>query len=122
MALFPRKIGGRYAMIARHDNESLHLIYSDNLLEWELGTPIMRPEFPWEFIQIGNCGSPIELDEGWLLFTHGVGPVRHYSIGAVLLDKDDPSRVIGRSRVPLVQPERSAREGYVPNVVYSCGR
>lgn len=121
MALFPRKIGGRYAMIARHDNESLHLIYSDNLLEWELGTPIMRPQFPWEFIQIGNCGSPIELDEGWLLFTHGVGPVRHYSIGAVLLDKDDPSRVIGRSRVPLVQPERSAREGYVPNVVYSCG-
>jgi predicted GH43/DUF377 family glycosyl hydrolase len=69
MALFPRKIGGRYAMIARHDNESLHLIYSDNLLEWELGTPIMRPQFPWEFIQIGNCGSPIELDEGWLLFT-----------------------------------------------------
>jgi predicted GH43/DUF377 family glycosyl hydrolase len=121
MALFPRKIGGRYAMIARHDNESLHLIYSDNLLEWSLGTPILHPEFSWEFIQIGNCGSPIELDEGWLLFTHGVGPVRHYSIGAVLLDKDDPSRVIGRSRVPLVQPEKSEREGYVPNVVYSCG-
>lgn len=121
MALFPRKIGGRYAMIARHDNESLHLIYSDNLLEWDLGTPILHPEFPWEFIQIGNCGSPIELNEGWLLFTHGVGPVRHYSIGAVLLDKDDPSRVIGRSRVPLVQPEKSEREGYVPNVVYSCG-
>ncbi|WP_172341044.1 glycoside hydrolase family 130 protein [Novosphingobium sp. SG751A] len=121
MALFPRKIGGRYAMIARHDHESLHLIYSDDLLEWDLGTPILSPEFPWEFIQIGNCGSPIELDEGWLLFTHGVGPVRHYSIGAVLLDKDDPSRVIGRSRVPLVRPERSGREGYVPNVVYSCG-
>jgi len=121
MALFPRKIGGRYAMIARHDNESLFLIYSDNLLEWSLGKQIMHPEYPWEFIQIGNCGSPIELDEGWLLFTHGVGPVRHYSIGAVLLDKDDPSRVIGRSRVPLVQPEKSEREGYVPNVVYSCG-
>ena len=121
MALFPRKIGGRYAMIARYDNESLHLIYSDNLLEWSLGTPILRPEYPWEFVQIGNCGSPIELDEGWLLFTHGVGPIRRYSIGAVLLDKHDPSRVVGRARVPLVQPERSEREGYVPNVVYSCG-
>jgi len=121
MALFPRKIGGRYAMIALYDNESLHLIYSDNLLEWSLGTPILRPEYPWEFVQIGNCGSPIELDEGWLLFTHGVGPIRRYSIGAVLLDKHDPSRVVGRARVPLVQPERSEREGYVPNVVYSCG-
>ncbi|MEI6640904.1 MAG: glycoside hydrolase family 130 protein [Novosphingobium sp.] len=121
MALFPRKIGGRFAMIARYDNESLHLIYSDDLLEWGLGTPILRPEYPWEFVQIGNCGSPIELDEGWLLFTHGVGPIRRYSIGAVLLDKEDPSRVIGRARVPLVQPERSEREGYVPNVVYSCG-
>ncbi|GGN52430.1 glycosidase [Novosphingobium indicum] len=121
MALFPRKIGGRYAMIARHDNESLHLIYSDDLHEWSLGTPILKPRYPWEFIQIGNCGSPIELDEGWLLFTHGVGPVRHYSIGAVLLDKTYPARVIGRSQVPLVQPEKSEREGYVPNVVYSCG-
>lgn len=121
MALFPRKIAGRYAMIGRHDNECLYLIYSDDLLVWDLGAPIMRPQFPWEFVQIGNCGSPIELDEGWLLFTHGVGPVRHYSIGAVLLDKEDPSRVLGRSRVPLVKPERSGREGYVPNVVYSCG-
>jgi len=121
MALFPRKIGGRYAMIARYDNESLHLIYSDDLLEWGLGTPILRPAYPWEFVQIGNCGSPIELEEGWLLFTHGVGPIRRYSIGAVLLDKHDPSRVIGRARVPLVQPEKSEREGYVPNVVYSCG-
>ena len=121
MALFPRKIGGRYAMIARYDNEGLHLIYSDDLHEWSLGKQILRPEYPWEFVQIGNCGSPIELDEGWLLFTHGVGPIRRYSIGAVLLDKEDPSRVIGRARVPLVQPERSEREGYVPNVVYSCG-
>jgi predicted GH43/DUF377 family glycosyl hydrolase len=121
MALFPRKIGGRYAMIARYDNESLHLIYSDDLLEWSLGTPILSPQYPWEFVQIGNCGSPIELDEGWLLFTHGVGPIRRYSIGAVLLDKHDPSRVIGRASVPLVQPEKSEREGYVPNVVYSCG-
>jgi predicted GH43/DUF377 family glycosyl hydrolase len=108
-------------MIARYDNESLHLIYSDDLLEWGLGTPILRPAYPWEFVQIGNCGSPIELEEGWLLFTHGVGPIRRYSIGAVRLDKHDPSRVIGRARVPLVQPEKSEREGYVPNVVYSCG-
>jgi predicted GH43/DUF377 family glycosyl hydrolase len=121
MALFPRKIGGCYAMIARHDNENLHLLYSHDLYEWGVGEPILQPEFPWEFIQIGNCGSPIELDEGWLLFTHGVGPVRHYSIGAVLLDKDDPSKVIGRSRDPLIQPETSEREGYVPNVVYTCG-
>jgi predicted GH43/DUF377 family glycosyl hydrolase len=121
MALFPRKIGGRYAMIARHDNENLHLIYSDDLLEWGIGTAIVKPEYPWEFVQIGNCGSPIELDEGWLLFTHGVGPVRHYSIGAILLDKEDPSKVIGRSREPLIQPEPSEREGYVPNVVYTCG-
>jgi predicted GH43/DUF377 family glycosyl hydrolase len=121
MALFPRLINGRYAMIARHDNESLYLVYSDNLEEWGLGEAILAPRYPWEFVQIGNCGSPIELDEGWLLLTHGVGPVRHYSIGAVLLDKDDPSRVIGRSRLPLVQPEGAEREGYVPNVVYSCG-
>jgi predicted GH43/DUF377 family glycosyl hydrolase len=121
MALFPRKIGGRYAMITRHDNESLQLVYSDNLHEWGLGTAILKPEYPWEFVQIGNCGSPIELDEGWLMFTHGVGPVRHYAIGAVLLDKDDPSRVIGRSRLPLVRPEKPERDGYVPNVVYSCG-
>lgn len=121
MALFPRLINGRYAMIARHDNESLYLVYSDNLVEWGLGEAILAPRYPWEFVQIGNCGSPIELDEGWLLLTHGVGPVRHYSIGAVLLDKDDPSRVIGRSRLPLVQPEGAEREGYVPNVVYSCG-
>jgi predicted GH43/DUF377 family glycosyl hydrolase len=121
MALFPRKIGGRYAMIARHDNENLHLIYSDDLSEWGLGQAVLKPEFPWEFIQIGNCGSPIELDEGWLLFTHGVGPVRRYAIGAVLLDKNDPTRVIGRSREPLIQPETLEREGYVPNVVYTCG-
>ncbi len=121
MALFPRKIDGRYAMISRHDNESLQLIYSDDLYEWGLGQNVLQPKFPWEFVQIGNCGSPIELDEGWLLFTHGVGPVRRYAIGAVLLDKEDPSRVIGRSREPLIQPEKSEREGYVPNVVYTCG-
>ena len=90
MALFPRKIGGRYAMIGRQDNENLYLIYSDDLYSWDGGAAILKPQFPWEFVQIGNCGSPIELDEGWLLLTHGVGPVRKYSIGAVLLDKDDP--------------------------------
>jgi len=121
MALFPRKIGGRYVMIGRQDNENLHLIYSDDLLEWNGGQAILKPEFPWEFVQIGNCGSPIELDEGWLLLTHGVGPVRKYSIGAVLLDKDDPSKVLARSREPLIRPQPSEREGYVPNVVYTCG-
>jgi predicted GH43/DUF377 family glycosyl hydrolase len=121
MALFPRKLHGRYAMIGRQDNENLYLLQSEDLHTWEGGQPILRPEFPWEFVQIGNCGSPIELDEGWLLLTHGVGPVRRYSIGAVLLDKSDPSRVLARSREPLVRPEPSEREGYVPNVVYTCG-
>ena len=121
MALFPRKIGGRYAMIGRQDNENLYLIYSDDLYCWDGGHPILAPKFPWEFVQIGNCGSPIELDEGWLLFTHGVGPVRRYAIGAVLLDKTDPSKVLGRSSEPLVRPAPSEREGYVPNVVYTCG-
>ena len=121
MALFPRKIGGKYAMIARQDNENLYLIYSDDLYRWDGGQAILRPEFPWEFVQIGNCGSPIELDEGWLLLTHGVGPVRKYSIGAALLDKNEPSKVLARSREPLLRPEPSEREGYVPNVVYTCG-
>jgi predicted GH43/DUF377 family glycosyl hydrolase len=121
MALFPRKIDGRYAMIGRQDNENLYLIYSDDLYTWEGGHPILKPEYPWEFVQIGNCGSPIELDDHWLLLTHGVGPVRKYSIGAVLLDKKDPSQVIARSRDPLVRPEPNEREGYVPNVVYTCG-
>jgi predicted GH43/DUF377 family glycosyl hydrolase len=122
MALFPRRIDGRYAMIARQDNENLYLIYSDDLYTWnDSGVAVLRPQFPWEFVQIGNCGSPIELDEGWLMLTHGVGPVRKYSIGAVLLDKKDPSKVLGRASEPLVKPEPSEREGYVPNVVYTCG-
>ena len=121
MALFPRRIDGKYAMIARQDNENLYLIYSDDLYRWDGGQAILKPEFPWEFVQIGNCGSPIELDEGWLLLTHGVGPVRKYSIGAALLDKNDPSKVLARSREPLLHPEPSEREGYVPNVVYTCG-
>jgi predicted GH43/DUF377 family glycosyl hydrolase len=121
MALFPRKINGRYAMIARQDNENIYLIYSDDIYSWEGGRSILQPEYPWEFVQIGNCGSPIELDDCWLLLIHGVGPVRKYSIGAVLLDKDDPSKVIARSREPLLRPEPTQREGYVPNVVYTCG-
>jgi predicted GH43/DUF377 family glycosyl hydrolase len=121
MALFPRRIDGKYAMIARQDNENLYLLYSDNLYRWEGGQAILKPQFPWEFVQIGNCGSPIELEEGWLLLTHGVGPVRKYSIGAALLDKRDPSKVLARSREPLLRPEPSEREGYVPNVVYTCG-
>ena len=108
-------------MIARQDNENLYLIYSDDLYTWDGGRSILQPEYPWEFVQIGNCGSPIELDDCWLLLTHGVGPVRKYSIGAVLLDKKDPSKVLARSREPLVRPEPTEREGYVPNVVYTCG-
>ena len=121
MALFPRKIDGKFAMIARQDNENLYLIYSDDLACWESGVAVLQPKFSWEFVQIGTCGAPIELDEGWLLLTHGVGPVRKYSIGAALLDKSDPSKVLGRTRLPLVYPEPSEREGYVPNVVYTCG-
>jgi predicted GH43/DUF377 family glycosyl hydrolase len=121
MALFPRKIDGRYAMIGRQDNENLYLIYSDELYTWDGGRAFLQPEYPWEFVQIGNCGSPVELDDCWLLLTHGVGPVRKYSIGAVLLDKKDPSKVLARSREPLVRPEPTEREGYVPNVVYTCG-
>ncbi len=121
MALFPKKIGGKYAMIARQDNENLYLIYSDDLHTWNGGQEILKPQYPWEFVQIGNCGSPIELEEGWLLLTHGVGPVRKYSIGAALLDKNDPSKVIGRLCEPLLRPDPSEREGYVPNVVYTCG-
>src|SRR5690349_6713461 len=111
----------RYALIGRQDNENLYLIYSDDLHAWDAGRPILQPQYPWEFVQIGNCGSPVELDDCWLLLTHGVGPVRKYSIGAVLLDKKDPSKVLARSREPLVRPEPSEREGYVPNVVYTCG-
>ena len=99
----------------------MFLMYSDMLHFWYTKIPLAKPTYPWEFVQIGNCGSPLELDEGWLLLIHGVGPVRKYSIGAVLLDKADPSRVLARSREPLLRPEPSQREGYVPNVVYTCG-
>ncbi len=114
MALFPRRINGRFAMIARQDNENLYLVYSDDLYTWAGGQRLLAPRFSWEFVQIGNCGSPIELDEGWLLLTHGVGPIRKYSIGAVLLDKSDPSKVLARSREPLVRPEPTERKATYP--------
>jgi len=121
MALFPRRIDGHYAMIARQDSENLFLLYSDDLHHWDEGRLLMKPEFAWQFVQIGNCGSPVEIDEGWLLFTHGVGPMRRYAIGVTLLDKHDPSIILSRTVEPLLQPEPTEREGYVPNVVYSCG-
>jgi predicted GH43/DUF377 family glycosyl hydrolase len=121
MALFPRRIGGHYAMIARQDNENLYLIYSDDLYSWDGGVAILKPQFPWEFVQIGNCGSPIETEAGWLVLSHGVGPMRKYSIGAFLLDLEDPAKVVGRASEPLLAPNENEREGYVPNVVYSCG-
>jgi predicted GH43/DUF377 family glycosyl hydrolase len=120
-ALFPRKIGGAYAMLGRQDGENISLMFSDHPHFWHESKVIVRPAQPWEFIQLGNCGSPIETDAGWLVLTHGVGPMRKYCIGAVLLDRDDPSRVIGRLREPLLGPAPDEREGYVPNVVYSCG-
>lgn len=121
MALFPRKLDGRYAMISRLDNENIYLMYSDHVQFWRRAELILRPTFPWEYYQIGNCGSPLELDDGWLLITHGVGAMRRYAIGAVLLDKKDPSKVLGRTEEPFLVATENEREGYVPNVVYSCG-
>ena len=121
MALFPRKIDGQFLMIGRQDGKNLYLMRSDSLDHWEGGTLLLEPRFPWELVQIGNCGAPIELDGGWLVLTHGVGAMRKYSIGAALLDKDDPSRVIGRTTMPILSAADEDREGYVPNVVYTCG-
>jgi predicted GH43/DUF377 family glycosyl hydrolase len=121
MALFPRKIGGQFLMIGRQDGKNLYLLRSDKLDEWEGGDLLLEPKFPWELVQIGNCGAPIELDEGWLVLTHGVGAMRKYAIGAALLDKDDPSKVIGRTASPILSAADEDREGYVPNVVYTCG-
>ncbi|MEI7865658.1 MAG: glycoside hydrolase family 130 protein [Chthoniobacterales bacterium] len=121
LALFPRRINGLYAMLGRQDGENIHLMFSDHPYFWHESNIIMRPAEPWEFTQLGNCGSPIETEAGWLVLTHGVGPVRKYCIGAALLDLDDPSRVIGRLREPLLGPASDERDGYVPNVVYSCG-
>lgn len=121
MALFPRKLKGQYAMISRIDDQNLYLMYSDNIYFWHEAVKFEEPLEPWEFIKIGNCGSPIETKEGWILLTHGVGPMRKYCIGVELLDLDNPSRVIARLRQPLLSPTEEEREGYVPNVVYSCG-
>jgi len=121
MALFPRKFDGRYMMLGRQDNENIWLLSSPEFDAWSGGEKIISPRWPWEFIQMGNCGSPIEIDEGWLVLTHGVGAARTYCIGACLLDKADPSKVLARTSSPLLAPDSGARDGYVPNVVYSCG-
>ena len=121
MALFPRKINGLYAMLSRQDNENIYVMFSDSVYFWHERQMLLKPIFPWELVQLGNCGSPIETDAGWLVLSHGVGPMRKYCIGAFLLDRDDPTKVIGRLREPLLKPNENEREGYVPNVVYTCG-
>jgi predicted GH43/DUF377 family glycosyl hydrolase len=121
MAFFPRRVGGRYAMISRQDDENLFLMFSDNPHFWSDPQILRRPSHAWETVKIGNCGSPIETEAGWLVITHGVGPMRTYSIGAILLDLEDPSKVIAELREPLLQAVGADREGYVPNVVYTCG-
>ncbi len=121
LALFPRKVQGRYLMIGRIDGENLYLLESDNVRVWDQATLVQQPRFTWEFVQVGNCGSPIETEAGWLVLTHGVGPMRRYCIGATLLDRDDPTKLIGRLDEPLLTPGPDERMGYVPNVVYSCG-
>jgi len=121
LALFPRKIKGQYAMLGRQDGENLYVMFSDQLHFWHDAQLVLKPAFPWEFIQLGNCGSPIETEAGWLVLSHGVGAMRKYCIGAFLLDRNDPTKVVGRLREPLIKPNENEREGYVPNVVYSCG-
>jgi predicted GH43/DUF377 family glycosyl hydrolase len=121
MALFPRKINGQYAMLSRQDDENILLMFSDNIHFWQTPKLLLPPAQPWEFIKIGNCGSPVETEAGWLVLSHGVGAMRKYCLGAFLLDLNDPTRVIRRLREPLLCPNESEREGYVPNVVYSCG-
>jgi predicted GH43/DUF377 family glycosyl hydrolase len=121
IALFPRKVGGAFMALARLDNENNHLIRSDNVRFWHGRETLQMPQEAWELVQLGNCGSPIETEAGWLVITHGVGPMRRYCLGALLLDLNDPARVIGRLRQPLLEPAEDERNGYVPNVVYSCG-
>jgi predicted GH43/DUF377 family glycosyl hydrolase len=121
MALFPRRIGGHYAALGRQDHESIWMLRSNDLYRWADGIKVISPKWPWEVVQVGNCSPPIEIDEGWLVIMHGVGPVRNYCLGACLLDKDDPSRLIARSTTPLIAPGTETRDGYVPNVVYTCG-
>jgi predicted GH43/DUF377 family glycosyl hydrolase len=121
LALFPRKINDHYTMLGRQDGENITLMQSDNIHFWNEARVIVRPKFSWEVLQIGNCGSPIETEEGWLVLTHGVGPGRKYSIGAILLALEEPAQVIGRLAIPLLSPSEEEREGYVPNVLYTCG-
>ena len=121
MALFPRKMNGRYAMLCRLDGFNNYIAFSDNITVWREAKKLQQPKFPWELIQIGNCGSPVETEEGWLVITHGVGPMREYVLGAALFDLANPEKEIGRSKTPLLIPNSDEREGYVPNVVYSCG-
>lgn len=121
MALFPRKIKGHYAMLGRQDKANIYIMFSDHLHFWHTTERLLKPKYPWEFVQLGNCGSPIETEAGWLMLSHGVGAMRKYCIGAFLLDREDPTQVIGRLREPLITPNKNEREGYVPNVVYSCG-
>ncbi|MDZ7606486.1 MAG: glycoside hydrolase family 130 protein [Cyclobacteriaceae bacterium] len=121
MALFPRKVNSKYAMLCRLDGVNNYIAFSDDITIWREAKLIQQPKFPWEFIQIGNCGSPIETSEGWLVITHGVGPMREYVLGAALFDLQNPEKEIGRLKEPLLVPNTAEREGYVPNVVYSCG-
>ena len=121
MALFPKKINGKYTIISRLDGENLYYMQSENIYEWQTAHILREPVLDWEFVQIGNCGSPVETEKGWILLTHGVGPVRTYVISALLLDKEDPSKIIAYLKEPLITADDNEREGYVPNVVYSCG-
>ena len=121
LALFPRRIHGRFVALSRWDRETNAVAFADHPLEWRTAIACQSPERAWEMLQLGNCGSPIETDAGWLMLTHGVGPMRTYSIGALLLDLDDPTRIIGHLRHPILRPTDDEHDGYVPNVVYSCG-
>ena len=121
LALFPRKVGGDYAAVSRHDQETVFVMRSDNLRLWGNAEAVLVPEHGWEAVQAGNCGSPLETEAGWLLITHGVGPMRRYVLGAVLLDLEEPAKVIGRLSSPLLEPAADESVGYVPDVVYSCG-
>jgi predicted GH43/DUF377 family glycosyl hydrolase len=121
MALFPEKVNGKFVMISRQGGENISIMFSEDLYRWDISEILLKPLYTWELVQLGNCGSPIKTDKGWLLLTHGVGMMRTYVISAILLDLDDPTRIIGRLNKPLIEADESEREGYVPNVVYTCG-
>jgi predicted GH43/DUF377 family glycosyl hydrolase len=121
MALFPRKIRGEYVALSRHDHERSFVLRSDDVRSWSNAEIVFGPQTEWDLVQTGNCGSPIETDAGWLVITHGVGPMRRYVLGAILLDLDEPSKVLARLPEPLIEPQEDERFGYVPDVVYSCG-